>query len=74
MCVQQLAKHLEKQGIGGKAAKANAIAEDDDEDGELDISLPFNVQHKYHVQVDPSTGTGFAGLCWNKCSIAVPQL
>ena len=29
---------------------------------EMQISAPFNFQHKFHVAVDPSSGTGFRGL------------
>uniref|UniRef100_A0A7S0ECW0 Non-specific serine/threonine protein kinase n=1 Tax=Hanusia phi TaxID=3032 RepID=A0A7S0ECW0_9CRYP len=31
-------------------------------DGDMQISAPFNFQHKFHVQVDPNSRTGFRGL------------
>jgi hypothetical protein len=55
---EKLASQLQKQGISNAAGKAKQSAIEEDDEGELEISQPFNFQHKYHVQVDPSTGTG----------------
>ncbi|EKX33861.1 hypothetical protein GUITHDRAFT_81068 [Guillardia theta CCMP2712] len=60
-----LAKQLEKQGIGkrNQSPVANVSNKEEFETGsDVNISAPFNFQHKYHVQVDPSSSTGFTGL------------
>mmetsp|Transcript_68713 Transcript_68713/g.100604 ORF Transcript_68713/g.100604 Transcript_68713/m.100604 type:complete len:527 (+) Transcript_68713:24-1604(+) len=57
---EKLAHQLQKQGIGNSPAAKHAAVEEDE--GELEISSPFNFQHKFHVQVDASSGTGFIGL------------
>eukprot|EP00960_Hanusia_phi_P065812 766216-Hanusia_phi.AAC.5 len=60
-----LAKQLEKQGIGkrNQSPVANVSNKEEYETGsDVNISAPFNFQHKYHVQVDPSSSTGFTGL------------
>ena len=56
----KLASQLQKVNVGAGAA-SGAIAEDEEAD-DLAIGAPFNFKHKYHVQVDCSTKTGFAGL------------
>ena len=63
---EKLASALQKQGINVGAAQQQrpppAESEVAAEEAPMNIGSPFNFQHRYHVQVDPSSKTGFVGL------------
>jgi hypothetical protein len=63
---EKLASALQKQGINVGAAQQQrpppAASEVAAEEAPMNIGSPFNFQHRYHVQVDPSSKTGFVGL------------